>query len=153
MLILGLAISSSITGFSVLDENMNVLDIGHISLAKYSDMWEKVDEVKSVLETLYNKHSIDKTYIEESLMRFSPGFSSANTIINLAKFNALISYISKDLSEKNPIHISAATARKTNTIKLLQKKLCGKSHKEQSFEWAVTGPLKNRTFETGKTGK
>lgn len=152
MIVLGLDISTSITGYTILD-NEKIVEIGHIDFKNANNLWEKADHAKIVIDSLVEKYSPEKIYIEESLMGFSSGLSSAGTLFTLAKFNALISYILYLKIGKPVEFISAAHARKTVGIKLLQKKKCGKSHKEQAFEWCISGPLVNYEFPKTKTGK
>jgi hypothetical protein len=154
-LVLGLDVSTSITGYVVLDTDLNLVRMGHIDFSKCNGLWEKTDMAKSVLDALLSEFPVDKVYVEESLMSFSSGRSSAATITTLSKFNALVSYIVRCKVGYDPIHISSATARKTVGIKLLQKKKCGLSHKEQSFiqMTAEHGPLADIVFPRTKTGK
>ena len=51
-------------------------------------------------------------------MAFRPGFSSAKTILTLAKFNGIVSYICKRDFGIEPEYIGASTARKTCGIKV-----------------------------------
>lgn len=155
MLTLGLDISTSITGYAVLDDYLNVIVMGHIDFSKCKNLWEKADLAKDVLKALLASHKVDAVFIEESLMMFSAGASSAATIMTLTKFNALLSYFVREIVGFDPVHVSAATARKTVGIKLIQKKKCGLSHKEQSFLWCVApgGPFENNSFPKTKTGK
>lgn len=155
MIILGLDISTSITGYTILDDEMNIIKMGHIEFSKCNGLWEKVDLAKKELDALLTEFPVEKVYIEESLMSFSSGLSSAATITTLVKFNALVSYLVRAKTGFDPLHISAATARKSVGIKLLQKKKCGLSHKEQSFLWCTgpLGPLAHLEFPKTKTGK
>ncbi len=155
MNILGLDVSTSCTGLTILDEDMNIIKMDHIDFSKCDGIWEKVDFAKSTFEKLFSEYKIDKCFIEESLMSFSAGFSSAATILTLSKFNFALSYFVREYMKINPTHISAATARKTIGVKLLQKAKCGISHKEQVFNWLVVsgGPLSNIDFPKTRTGK
>ena len=153
MLILGLDVSTSCIGLCILDENETIVLLDHIDLKKCDTFWEKVDFVKEKIDALFADHQIQKCVIEESLMGFSAGLSSAGTLFTLAKFNALVSFFVREKTKQIPEYIAANAARRAVGIKLLQKKKCGKSHKEQAFEWATTGPLKNRVLPTGRTGK
>ena len=40
-------------------------------------------------------HDIQKIFIEENLQAFRPGFSSAKTLLTLARFNGIVSYLSQ----------------------------------------------------------
>jgi len=137
-MILGLDISTSITGATVLDDNGEVL---------YCEAWDsrnknhfptlfaKAQRIKQMLEILYDvkKFKVDKIYIEQSLMAFRPGFSSAKTILTLAKFNGIVSYICQTSFNIEPEYISASTARKSCGIKV-QK---GKKAKEVVLDFVL----------------
>jgi len=153
--ILGLDISTSITGYTILDENFTIIKMGHIDFSKCKSFWGKADFAKQQLEALLTEFPVDVCYIEESLMSFSSGLSSAQTIAMLLKFNAMLSYFVRCKMGFDPHYVAANSARKTVGIKLLQKKKCGLSHKEQAFTWATStqGPLAGIEFPKTKTGK
>ena len=155
MRILGLDVSTSIIGYAILDsdELSGIVEIGHIDFSKCNDFWEKVDFARKRLTEIISKHKPEKTYIEESLMGFSSGLSSAGTLFTLAKFNALVTFFVREEMNETPVYISAGSARKSCGIKLLQKKKCGLSHKEQTFNWMLAGPLSTFEFPKGRTGK
>ena len=60
----------------------------------------------------------DSIFIEQSLMAFRPGFSSAKTILTLAKFNGILSYVCQQDFGVEPQYIGASTARKSCGIKI-----------------------------------
>ena len=80
-MILGLDISTSITGYTLIKEDKIILN-GAWDTRKYKDFFEKVIHVKSGLEEIYEKHGeqITAVYIEQSLQTFRSGFSSAKTL-------------------------------------------------------------------------
>ena len=51
------------------------------------------------------------------MQAFRPGFSSAKTILVLAKFNGIISWLCDDVLGKRPEYINVLTARKLCGIK------------------------------------
>ena len=118
---LGLDISTSITGATVLDDNGKIL---------YCEAWDmrnknyfpspfiKADFVKNSLLDLTIKFRIEHIFVEQSLQAFRPGFSSAKTLLTLARFNGIVSYICLDVVGVEPEYISASTARKSNGIKI-----------------------------------
>ncbi len=150
--VLGLDVSTSIVGYAVLDDE-EIVCIGHIDFKGCEDFWEKVDHVHEKVNTLIDAYNPDKCFIEESLMGFSTGLSSAGTLFTLSKFNALVSYFVRQKMSQTPEYIAANAARRAVGIKLQQKKKCGLSHKEQAFEWATQGPLKNRDLPKTRGGK
>ena len=122
-MILGLDISTSITGATVLDYSGQVLYCEAWDLRNkryFPNLFAKVQRFKQVMGNLYqiNKYPIDSIFIEQSLMAFRPGFSSAKTILTLAKFNGILSYVCQQDFGVEPQYIGASTARKSCGIKI-----------------------------------
>jgi hypothetical protein len=123
MNILGLDISTSITGATVLDKDENIL---------YCEAWDtrnkkhfptllhKADFLKAKLLEVKRKFDISNIYIEESLQSFRSGFSSAKTLSILSKINGIVSYLAFDIFSTSPVHLSAISARKACDIKVLR---------------------------------
>lgn len=155
MRILGLDISTSIVGYTVLEDDFTIVKIGHIDFKKCENFWEKVDFGIQEIKQIVLQYAPEYAYIEEPVQSFSPGFSSAATIITLSKFNAILSYNVREILHKDPNHITAAESRKLCGLKMQQRKKCGKTHKEQVFDQisAKSGYLGHMTFPLTKTGK
>ena len=122
-MILGLDISTSIVGATVLDDNGEVVYCEAWDLRnknKFPTLYEKAQRVKQMLAILHDakRYRFKSVFIEQSLMAFRPGFSSAKTILTLAKFNGIVSYICKRDFGIEPEYIGASTARKANGIKV-----------------------------------
>ena len=120
-MILGLDISTSITGATIID------DIGQVLYCEawdtrnknhFPDLWSKADLVKGRLLDLKAMFVIKHIFVEQSLQAFRPGFSSAKTLLTLASFNGIVSYICQDQLGIKPEYIGASTARKLNGIKI-----------------------------------
>jgi hypothetical protein len=126
-MILGLDISTSCTGICILDNAGDLILLDHIRLDNIkTGFYGKANFVKARLADLKKKHDIKHIYAEESLMRFRRGFSSAKVLSILNKFNGVVSYISHETFDVEPIHILAPHARKTVGMivtKQLKKKL------------------------------
>ncbi len=116
-MILGLDISTSITGYTLLDDSGNVIKCDHIELAKYNNFYHKAEHTQFILANLFNTYDIKSVFIEESLQMFSMGKSSAKTLATLTKFNGVITWIIFDKFGITPEHIPAVTARKKCGIK------------------------------------
>ena len=83
-MILGLDISTSITGATVLDENGEVLYCQAWDMRnknKFPDLYTKAKFIKKKLWEIDDDFGIHDVFIEQSLMAFRPGFSSAKTIL------------------------------------------------------------------------
>tara|TARA_Y100000034_G_C6739115_1_gene327870 strand:- start:205 stop:765 length:561 start_codon:yes stop_codon:yes gene_type:complete len=135
-MILGLDISTSCTGWCILDSEAELIAVGSISLSKYKSLFSKAKHVHLELMDLLVRHEIKAVFIEENLQAFRPGLSSAKTILTLARFNGIVSYICNQVFEKEPGFINVNSARKELGIKLVRKKNGGKPTKEQIVEWA-----------------
>tara|TARA_R100000008_G_scaffold40107_2_gene22977 strand:- start:6244 stop:6780 length:537 start_codon:yes stop_codon:yes gene_type:complete len=117
-MILGIDVSTSITGFAVLDCNNDLIDTRSCSLKKYSNIFEKAEAVAKILKEYKNTHNIEKIYIEQSLFMFMSGRSSAKTISLLSRFNGIVSWLCYDIYKIEPEYVSAASARKRSGIKI-----------------------------------
>tara|TARA_R100000008_G_scaffold86081_1_gene77813 strand:+ start:41 stop:571 length:531 start_codon:yes stop_codon:yes gene_type:complete len=120
-MILGLDISTSITGATILNKKGEVLLNTSFDLRNkkhFPSLYEKANHVSEMLDMYYIKHFFEHIYIEESLQAFRPGFSSAKTLMTLAKFNGIVSYICKRQFGIEPQYIPAISARKTCGIKI-----------------------------------
>ena len=121
MNILGLNISTSITGASIVDESGKIL---------YCEAWDtrnkkhfpslfcKAKFLETKLLELKSQFKIDRIYIEESLQSFRSGFSSAKTLSTLSKINGIVSYIVFKIFAKEPEYLAATSARRIYGIKV-----------------------------------
>ena len=117
-MILGLDISTSITGYTILDFEGNILACNHIDLRKEKDFFKKVEIVNAELQNINSLYEIEKVYIEQSLQSFRSGFSSAQTLSLLSKINGIISWLCYNTFGGTPEYIAATSARKTCGIKV-----------------------------------
>ena len=118
-MILGLDISTSITGYTLIDGDKVILNSAW-DTRKYKDFFEKVIHVKAGLEEIYEQHGeqIGAVYIEQSLQSFRSGFSSAKTLSTLARFNGIVSWLVFDQYKIKPEYVAATSARKLCGIKV-----------------------------------
>ena len=120
-MILGLDVSSSVIGITVLDENGVMLLNEAVKLQSEKTIVEKASKFKKYLTTVSaKKFNIKEIYIEESLLAFRPTGSSAHTISLLAKMNGIVTWLCYDLMGIRPIQLSANTARKLCGIKKIK---------------------------------
>jgi Holliday junction resolvasome RuvABC endonuclease subunit len=121
MNILGLDISSSITGASVIDESGKILyceSWDTRSKKHFPSLLHKARFLETKLLELRSQFEIDKVYIEESLQSFRSGFSSAKTLSVLSKINGIVSYIAYTIFGHEPEYLAATSARKLYGIKV-----------------------------------
>ena len=119
-MILGLDISTSITGYAILDDGGNTIENGAWDLRKYKDFFQKSEVIKEHVNKIYTKYQdkITSIYVEQSLQSFRSGFSSAKTLSTLSRFNGVVSWLVYDLFKIKPEYIAATTARKLCGIKI-----------------------------------
>lgn len=111
MVILGLDSSTSVTGWAF-SENGKILDAGFIDTKKFETTKEKTYHVISELS---NNRYIDKfehINLEAALSGFAGGFTSQQTIITLARHNAVFAYILEEHYKKKVNLLSVNTMRK-----------------------------------------
>lgn len=119
-MIIGLDISTSLTGFTVLNEDGSILHNEVIDLRskKLESMFDKALTVKNRLLEIKHLYNVKDIFIEQSLNAFRPGLSSAQVILTLGKFNGIVSWICYEIFQKEPEYIGASTARKSIGIKV-----------------------------------
>lgn len=139
-MILGLDISTSITGYTIMDLEGNLVEIGHFNLSKIKEgIWAKVDVMKDGIENLGKNHQITHIFIEEPLSKFSRGRSSSATISLLMRFNGILSYLAYKALGVDPEYYSPSQARKICGLTMRSKRACKKlkipwiPQKEQAF--------------------
>ena len=132
-MILGLDISTSITGYTVLDYEGNILACDHIDLRKEKDFFKKIQIVSSCLEAVNDEYEIEQVYIEQSLQSFRSGFSSAQTLSLLSKINGIVSWLCYNMFYGEPKYLAATSARKLCGIKVPK----GQKAKAVSLQFVV----------------
>ena len=144
--LLGLDISTSCTGWCILDMSGKLIKQGYVSLKKQDGLFNKAGVMADALSILHLKHDITMVYIEENLQSFRRGFSSAQTLSTLAKFNGIVSFLCFRQFDFEPLFMNVNAARKSLGIKLIRKKDGGMPTKEQVLEW-VNKQLVNQGIE------
>ena len=135
---IGLDVSTSIVGMSLFLDN-KLQKLKHVDLTKTKCMFDKSkkfeeDFISLILkDILDNEVLIDNIYIEDTLQSFSRGMSSARTLMQLARFNGIVSNIVFRITKVKPVFINVNTARKSLGIKI--DKNSDKDKKEQIMEW------------------
>ena len=130
---LGLDISTSSTGWSVLNSEGTLVDMGYIRLDHLEDIFCKAQKASAAIRVLHDEYNFQKVFIEENLQAFRSGFSSARTLVALARFNGIISYESYQITGTIPKFLNVNSARKTVGLKLDRKS--DVKTKDQVLEW------------------
>tara|TARA_R110002060_G_scaffold34089_1_gene44911 strand:+ start:106 stop:660 length:555 start_codon:yes stop_codon:yes gene_type:complete len=139
MATLGLDISTSCTGWCVipgLENGEKKIQMGFIDLAKTNGLFQKAKIVKEHLSNLHILYDISDIFIEENLQSFRSGFSSAQTLSTLARFNGIVSYLCFDQFGFEPKFLNVNSARKMIGLKIIRSSKGGAPVKEQVLEWA-----------------
>ena len=120
-MILGLDISTSITGVTVINNEGEILLCEAIDTRNknhFPTLFHKAQKVEDYLLDIEYKYDIKHIYIEKSLQTFRSGFSSAKTLSTLASFNGIVSWICWGIWGMEPKYLSATSARKSCGIKV-----------------------------------
>ena len=113
-MILGLDVSTSITGATILDKKGNIVLCQAWDLRNkknYKDVIDKAEAMKSNLLDVCLKHDIKEVYIEKPFMFFNSGGSSAKTMSILQNFNGIVSWLCFECFGFAPTYINVNTAR------------------------------------------
>ncbi len=111
-MILGLDISTSITGYTLIDNSGKVIVNDAIDTRKYKNFFEKAQVVEERLKSIDSSYKPTQVFIEQSLQSFRSGFSSAKTLSTLSRFNGIVSWMCYKFWDIEPEYIAATSARK-----------------------------------------
>jgi len=110
-MILGLDISTTIVGVALIDLDGTLVVSEHWDITKQDTLFEKAEVIGSLLWALKNEHNVSQVFVETALKKFIPGRSRADTLIKLAKFNGIVSWLCFDTFNQTPTFINVNTAR------------------------------------------
>jgi Holliday junction resolvasome RuvABC endonuclease subunit len=131
-MILGLDVSSSSTGYTILNKDGSFVESSFIRLTttkKLKDKYDKLEKVEQVLRELKKKHDVKQIFVEEMLSKMKKGRSTPQTLITCAWFNGAVCNICNRVFGVKPILVKFANARKHMGIRKANKKL-GENIKE-----------------------
>jgi Holliday junction resolvasome RuvABC endonuclease subunit len=128
-MILGLDISTSIVGVCVMNDN-KIVHTEYIDLRKTGNFFEKAQKVQDSLKEIKKEHNIEHIFIEQALMFFRRGGSTAKTMSVLQRFNGIISWQCYQLFDMEPNYVTPISARSKCGIKVAR----GKKAKEVVME-------------------
>jgi len=130
-MILGLDISTSITGYTILDYEGNIVACNHIDLRKEKNFFKKIQIVNSRLEMINEEYDIEQVYIEESLQSFNRAAGKSLSI--LSKINGIVSWLCYNMFYGEPKYVIARSARKLCGITIPR----GTKAKMETFQFVV----------------
>ena len=114
-MILGLDVSTSITGVTILDNSGNIIFCEAWDMRNkkhYPTLFHKGQKVKELLKQIKKQHNVTSIFIEQSLQSFRSGFSSAKTLSTLSRFNGIVSWLCYEIFHLEPGYVAATSARK-----------------------------------------
>ncbi len=139
---LGLDVSTSCVGWSILDQSGSLVKWGYVDFPKKTtkrsalSLFQKMDffyeDISDKLEDYRGR--VDRWGVEEAVKKFQGGMSTAQTIYTCASFNFSVAYEIYQLFGTEPIYIPVNTARKMVGLKI-PRGLDKKSKKSHVVEW------------------
>ena len=152
MVILGLDISTSCVGYAF-TEDKKILDMGFIDIKKQKTPKEKVFKVLEFLNNVSYINKIDKIYVEDNLSGFAGGRTSQQTIVKLAKFNAVLGFVVEEEFRVAVENINPMTARKKVFGKARVKGVKSKDYVKMKIEEMYDTSKWNKTTSRGNWDK
>ncbi len=108
-MILGLDVSTSIVGIAILNDDGILLSTDYVDLTKETNFYKKSCMVKDKLEHI--ELPITTVFIEDKLSGFAGGKTMQQTIVKLAAFNGVVSYLTNEIFKFEPTHIHPSTVK------------------------------------------
>jgi len=138
--ILGLDVSTSKIGLSIIDYNMKLIDCQVIKLDSNKSLEDRcifieeyINRINSLNYINNNKsYYIKEVFIESPFMMFSGGKTTAMTMSKLQRFNGMVSYMIRKALGYTPVLIAANKARGLVGLKIKR----GENTKLKVIEWA-----------------
>lgn len=133
--ILALDISTSITGIAIVQDGQ-ILESSYWDTRNkkhFPTIYYKAKFIKDKIGDIKDRHKISHIYVEQSLHSFRSGFSSAQTLSTLSRFNGIISWICWEMFGIEPSMIAATSARKQAGLTIKR----GENAKQRVFEFIV----------------
>jgi len=134
-MILGLDISTSITGASLIQSGKIIETAFWDTRNKkhFPTLYKKALCIETNLRNLCRNYQIKSVFIEQSLHSFRSGFSSAQVLSTLSRFNGMVSLLCNQVFDTDPEMLSATSARKSVGITVPK----GQKAKQVSFDFVV----------------
>jgi Holliday junction resolvasome RuvABC endonuclease subunit len=152
-MILGLDISTTMVGAAIIDpETRSLVHVEGWDISKCNNLFEKAEAIGAELYSLRSAYNIQEVFIETALKRFMPGRSRADTIIKLAKFNGVISWLSFECYGKEPTYINVNTARTLYGLSF-PRGTKGPQRKKMVIEAVIEKEKTSFTYEMARGGK
>jgi Holliday junction resolvasome RuvABC endonuclease subunit len=147
--ILGLDISTSKIGLSILDNKQNLVFCHVLKLKPENSLEERCLVLEHYMKnTLYIKYDIEKIYVEQPFMMFSGGKTTAMTMSKLQRFNGMVCFMIRKAFGFDAQLIAANKARGAVGLKIKR----GENTKKKVIEWVKQRYPKDFIFELTRHG-
>lgn len=131
---LGLDVSTSIIGVSLINKTGDVLLCDHIDLRKHKNLFDKAEVVREYFGLhRYTQAAVEEVWIEQPFTFFNSGGSSAKTMALLQSFNGIVSWLVYQAYGYYPEYIGARSARKINEVNIKR----GENSKQKVLEFLL----------------
>ena len=152
-MILGLDISTSMVGVAIIEpvHSRLVLSDGW-DISKIETTFEKAEFVGAQLYTLRAEYKVQDIFVETALKRFMPGRSRADTIVKLAKFNGITSWLCYECFDITPTFINVNTARSLYGLSF-PRGTKGPKRKKMVIEAVIEKEKTNFKYEMARGGR
>ena len=152
-MILGLDISTTMVGAAVIDPKTRELrESLQWDIKNRVSLFDKSEATGAELYTLRSHYNITDVFIETSLKKFLPGKSRADTIIKLAKFNGIVSWVCFECYGLEPTYINVNTARSLYGLSF-PRGTKGPQRKKMVIESVIEKEKSNFKYEMARGGK
>lgn len=121
---LGLDISSTVVGYCFSSSQSEINKAGFVDIRKQINISDKAHLVANVIEQ--QELTPTRIIVEDTLSGFGGGRTSQQTIVKLAKCNAVVSYVIEALFEVSVDFVNVSTLRKSVFGKSREKGLDSK---------------------------
>ena len=152
MVTLGIDASTTTVGYAF-TEDKKILDMGFIDIKKQTTPKEKTFYVLQYLSKNEYIDKIEKINIEDNLSGFAGGRTSQQTIVKLAKFNAVLGFVVEEEFRVEVENINPMTARKKVFGKARVKGLKSKDYVKMKIEEMHDTSKWNKTTSRGNWDK
>ena len=125
-MILGIDVSTSITGFAIVDDKGKIILSEACDTRKHKNFFSKCLAIREAILDICDRHctllnkgeGVDHIFIEQPFTFFNSGGSSAKTMAALQRFNGVVSWMAYECFEIEPRYVGATQARKLVGIKV-----------------------------------
>ena len=127
-MILGLDVSTSKIGYSIMDNNKKLVECDVMKLKPLA-LEDRAEIFYLFMITLKNRFEIKEIYIEQPFSMFGGGKTTAMTMAKLQRFNGMCCFAVKRVFKMNPVSIAANKARGS----CWSQNQTRREHKEESY--------------------